>query len=335
MRSFGKSAAAILIGGMVALSAGSACAEGLNITTTGGSARGFIKAVVESFHALYRDVYPGTSATFKPSSVAGGMVSVANGQADIAFALPQVELKAGLAGSPPFKTSFRGKLGAMMTFVDKLEFFIVAEKGWATKHRIKSLADIVSKKPPIRLNLNRKGTFYAIEAAKATFKQYGFTLADIQKWGGSVTYSASGAQIQNMRDGKIDMIFNSSFHPDGRMLNLLKSRELVWIDADADKIAAAAKTVDMEPTTIRKGTYSFMTSDEPTMAAWLTMAAGMHVPTDTVYKMVKAVAEHLDRVQAIHPMLRKFDKNMMIKKPADFAWHPGAAKYYRERGWIK
>lgn len=334
MRSIRKVARAALVGGALVLTGTSAMAQGLNITTTGGSARGFIKAVVESFHALYRDVYPGTSATFKPSSVAGGMVNVAKGDADISFALPQVELKAGLAGTPPFKESLRGKLGAMMTFVDKLEFFIVAEKGWAKKHGIKSLADIAEKKPPVRLNLNRKGTFYAIEAAKVTFKQYGFTLKDLERWGGSVTYSSSGRQIQNMRDGKIDMIFNSSFHPDGRMLNLLKSRELVWIDADADKIAVAAKIVDMEPTTIPKGTYSFVTTDKPTMAAWLTMAAGMHVSTETVYKMVKAVAENLDRVQAIHPMLKKFDKNMMTKKPADFEWHPGAAKYYRERGWI-
>lgn len=334
MRLTRKAAGAALIGGALALTATSAVAQGLNITTTGGSARGFIKAVVEAFHAMYRDVYPGTSATFRPSSVAGGMVNVAKGDADISFALPQVELKAGLAGAPPFKEPLRGKLGAMMTFVDKLEFFIVAEKGWAEKHAIKTLADIAHKKPPVRLNLNRTGTFYAIEAAKATFKQYGFTLDDIRKWGGSVTNSSSGRQIENMRDGKIDMIFNSSFHPDGRMLNLLKSRELVWIDADADKVAAAAKLVDMEPTTIPKGTYSFVTSDKPTMAAWLTMAAGMHVPEETVYKMVKAVAENLERVQAIHPMLKKFDKNMMIKKPADFAWHPGAAKYYRERGWI-
>jgi len=335
MRKLNIGLAAAIAGGAIALAVAPAAAQGLNITTTGGSARGFIKAVAESFHALYRDVYPGTSATFKPSSVAGGMVSVASQKADISIALPQVELKAGLAGTAPFKTPLRGKIGAMMTIVDKLEFFIVAEKGWARKAGITSLADIAKKKPAVRLNLNRKGTFYAIEAAKATFKQYGFTLADIKKWGGSVTNSSSGAQIQNMRDGKIDMIFNSSFHPDGRMLSLLKSRELVWIDADADKIAATAKMVDMEPTTIRKGTYSFVTKDQPSMAAWLTMAAGTHVPTGTVYKMVKAVAENLERVHAIHPMLRKFDKTMMTRKPADFAWHPGAAKYYRERGWIK
>lgn len=335
MRNFRIGMGALAVGCALALTAVPAIAQGINITTTGGSARGFIKAVVESFHALYRDVYPGTSATFKPSSVAGGMVSVANRKADISFALPQVELKAGLAGTAPFKESLRGKLGAMMTFVDKLEFFFVAEKNWAKEYGITSMADIARIKPPVRLNLNRKGTFYAIEAAKATFKQYGFTLEDIKSWGGSVINSSSGRQIQNMRDGKIDMIFNSSFHPDGRMLNLLKSRELIWVDADADKIAAAARIVEMEPTMIKKGTYSFVDTDKPTMAAWLTMAAGTHVPTETIYKMVKAVAENLDRVQAIHPMLKKFDKNMMTKKPADFAWHPGAVKYYRERGWIK
>jgi TRAP transporter TAXI family solute receptor len=277
----------------------------------------------------------GTSATFQPSSVTGGMIAIATGKADISAALPQVEVRAGIAGAPPFKEPLKGKIGAMLTMVDKLEFFSVADKGWADKYGIRTFADIAAKKPPVRLNLNTKGTFYAIEAARALLKQYGITLADIEKWGGTVVYSASRAQIQNFRDGKIDLIYNSSLHPDGRMLNLMKSRELVWIDATAEKVSAAAKEIELEVSTIKKGTYAFVTSDEATMSAWLTMSAGTHVPEDTIYKLVKAAAENLERVRAIHPMLKQMDSKMMIKKPSVLDYHSGAAKYYRERGWIK
>ena len=82
MRTWKGAAAAIAGCVVLGLTSAAAVAQGITITTTGGSARGFIKAVAEAFHALYRDTYPGTSATFKPSSVAGGMVAVSSGKDD-------------------------------------------------------------------------------------------------------------------------------------------------------------------------------------------------------------------------------------------------------------
>ena len=50
--------------------------------------------------------------------------------------------------------------------------------------------------------------------------------------------------------------------------------------------------------------------------------------------MVKAVAENIDRVQAIHSAFKSYSKDAMIAKPKAMDYHPGAKKYYLERGWI-
>ena len=39
--------------------------------------------------------------------------------------------------------------------------------------------------------------------------------------------------------------------------------------------------------------------------------------------------------EKVEDMLKKIDQKMMVKKPEGMDWHPGAAKYYKERGWIK
>ena len=91
---------ALSLGG---LSAGHAAMDDkspIKVTSTGAGAKGFFKAIVEALHGIYRDAYPGSSATFKPSGVAGGIAAVANGKGDIAMAIPPVELQHALAGEP-------------------------------------------------------------------------------------------------------------------------------------------------------------------------------------------------------------------------------------------
>ncbi len=81
--------------------------------------------------------------------------------------------------------------------------------------------------------------------------------------------------------------------------------------------------------------HPFIKEDRDTLVARLTMTAGAHVPEDTVYKLVKAVAMNLDRVRAIHPALKGFSPQMMMEKSDAIDWHPGALKYYREAGLMK
>jgi len=321
--------------GLGLLSAGPASAQPLNLTTTGGSAQGFIRVTVEAFHAIVRDAVPGSSATFRPSSVAGGMLDTAEGRADIAFAIPPVELRRGLAGEDPFQKPMKGQLLALMTFVDNLEFYIVADAGWARRNGITTMADIAAKRPRINLNLNERGTFYAIAAAEELFKAHGFGLAEIQRWGGSVVYSPSAAQIDNLRDGKVDLVINASFAPDGRLLDLSRTKELAWIAPSAEALQKAATILDMRVGQTSKVHYPFLQADQPTLVANLTMAAGRHVGDEAAYTFVKAIAGNLDRVQAIHPALKGFSTGIMLAKPDSIEWHPGALRYFKEVGLVK
>jgi TRAP-type uncharacterized transport system substrate-binding protein len=69
---------------------------------------------------------------------------------------------------------------------------------------------------------------------------------------------------------------------------------------------------------------------------WVSLLAGAHVPDETVYKYVKAIAEGESRVQSIGGSLKtSFTTPKMATNPASLPYHPGALRYYREKGLVK
>ncbi|HSL21757.1 MAG TPA: TAXI family TRAP transporter solute-binding subunit [Vicinamibacterales bacterium] len=55
------------------------------------------------------------------------------------------------------------------------------------------------------------------------------------------------------------------------------------------------------------------------------------MPDDLAYSITRAVFEHLDELHAVHPEARKLTVKSAAQ-PSPAAFHPGAARYYRERG---
>jgi uncharacterized protein len=84
------------------------------------------------------------------------------------------------------------------------------------------------------------------------------------------------------------------------------------------------------------GTYPFTEKEYPTVQMWVSLLAGSHVSDEVVYKYVKAVAENEARVQAIGGSLKTaFTVQKMSVNPASLPYHPGALRYYKEKGLVK
>jgi hypothetical protein len=65
-----------------------------------------------------------------------------------------------------------------------------------------------------------------------------------------------------------------------------------------------------------------------------TVVASSDLDADTVYQIVKAVFENLDRLGAMHPAFAGLDPKKMISEGLSAPLHEGARRYYIERGWI-
>lgn len=82
---------------------------------------------------------------------------------------------------------------------------------------------------------------------------------------------------------------------------------------------------------IPKGTYkSNKDNDIPTVAMWNFMAVHKDAPEDFVYEVVKKTYENLDLLIAAHKSAQEIKAENIKLSPIPI--HPGAVKYYKEKG---
>jgi uncharacterized protein len=308
----------------------------INYSVDGATATGYLKVVTEAINGIVRDAYPGTAATYKPGSPAGGILNISTGQSDFTFNGGSPEIRHALEGKAPFTESLKGKFSYVLMLHNDLVVHSIMTKEWADKNGIKSFDDIAAKKPPMRLAVNLVANLQStLSMYVALFDVYGIKEADVTSRGGSLFRGNSNNGLEAMRDGKIDVFINGGFIPTAQLTDLARGRQLAWISASPEKIKAAAAMWAYDPITLPKSAYPFLTQDELTITQWAAVVAGNHVKDETVYKFMKALFENKETVRAIHPSMAAFETKTVMRNPTPVPYHPGAAKYYREAGLLK
>ena len=270
------------------------------------------------------------------AEVHGAVLLVSEGQADMTVTGTGTEIRLANEGKAPYEKALKGKFSYVMMLFDSQLIHVLMTKAWADENGIKSWDDIAKKKPKMRLAINRiDNPQTTIGGPYEVMKAYGFTYDDIRKWGGSYVLGNSSFGLDAIVDGKADVFMNVRNLGDSLIKDIAGKRELRWIAADPEKMKTAAAAFDNTVAMVPKGAYPFMESDQPTINQWVAMLAGAHVSEETVYKYVKAIAEAEERVRKIGGNIRGFSVAGMVRNPANLPYHPGAARYYREKGLIK
>jgi TRAP transporter TAXI family solute receptor len=326
---------------IAALSTGAARADfndnkPITYTVDGATATGYFKVVTEAINGVVRDAYPGSAATYKPGSPAGGIQNISTGQADFSFTGGAPEIAYALEGKAPFQQSLKGKFSFVGLLHNDLVVYNLATKEWADKNGIKSFEDIASKKPQMRLAVNQLANMQStLSMYVAIFDAYGIKEGDVTGGGGSMFRGNTASNVDAMRDGKIDMMINGGFVPQAEFTDLARGRGLVWISGDPAKMKAAADRWGYGTYTVPKAAYSFLTQDENTLVLWTAVVAGAHVSDETVYKFMKALLDGKDRVRSIHPSLAHFSAETLSRNPTPLPYHPGAERLYKDIGILK
>ncbi|HSA90629.1 MAG TPA: TAXI family TRAP transporter solute-binding subunit [Burkholderiales bacterium] len=309
----------------------------INATVTGATPSGYPRTMVEGLNALVRDTYPGSAVSFKPNSPGGGVLAISEGQADFTATATGTEIKLANEGKFPFKAPLKGNFFLAVQLYDNQFVHFLMTKEWADANGIKSWDDIAAKKPRMRLAINRPDNpQVSIGGPYAVMEAHGFTIQDIEKWGGSYVLGNSAIGLAAITDGKADVFMNARNLGDSLVKDIAGKRDLMWIDGDPAKVAKGAAVFDNKMDMVPKGTYPFMEKDYPTVRMSVFLLAGKHVSDETVYKYVKALAENEARVQAIGGSLKTaFAAAKMPTNPANLPYHPGALRYYKEKGMVK
>jgi uncharacterized protein len=309
----------------------------ITATVTGATPTGYPRTMVEALNAIAREAYPGSSISFKPNSPGGGVVAVAKGDADLTATATGAEIKLALEGKFPFKEALAGKFQFVMQLYDNAYLHLLMTKAWADEFGVRSWNDIAQKKPRMRLTLNRPDNPQgSIGGPYELMKVHGFTIDDIPKWGGSFVLGNSSVSIDAIKDGKADVMMGGGILGNAVVKDVASKRDLLWLDGDLATLQKAAAAFHYNAAMVPKGTYAFMEKDYPTIRMAVIMLAGAHVSEETIYKYTKAIAEAEPRVKAIGGVMTDgFAVAKMATNDAKLPVHPGAARYYKEKGLIK
>jgi uncharacterized protein len=137
-------------------------------------------------------------------------------------------------------------------------------------------------------------------------------------------------------DGKIDGFFYGVGHPSANIQDPTTScgAKLVPITGPA-----VEKLVKEKPyyamATIPAGLYPGNPQATQTYGVLATLVSSSKVPADSVYAVVKAVFDNFEEFKKLHPALANLKPEDMVKNGLSAPLHDGAARYYKEKGWIK
>lgn len=137
-------------------------------------------------------------------------------------------------------------------------------------------------------------------------------------------------------DNKIDAFFYGVGHPSANIQDPVTTcgAKLVNITGPAvDKLIA--DNPFYARATIPAGLYKGNDQDTTTYGVLATFVTSAKAPEDQVYILTRAVFENFDEFKKLHPALANLKAENMVKDGLSAPLHPGAAKYYREKGWIK
>lgn len=246
--------------------------------------------------------------------------TIKSGELDLGFAQSDVQYNAA-KGQAQFANAAYGDLRAVFS-VHPEPFTVVARK----EANVAKFEDLKGK----RVNVGNPGS-----GTRASMEQLlvamGWKLSDFSL-AAELKADEHGPALC---DNKIDAFFYGVGHPSANIQD-----PITTCGAKLVPIANAAvdKLIKDKPyyaaVDIPGGLYPGNPNPTRTYGVLATVVTSAKVPDATVYEIVKAVFENFDDFKKLHPALAHLDPKHMIKDGLSAPLHPGAVKYYKEKGWM-
>ncbi len=143
------------------------------------------------------------------------------------------------------------------------------------------------------------------------------------------------AQVQALCAARVDAIVYSVGHPNGLVQEALGACRGRLVPVAGERIEAMVRRYpEYAPMVIPGAPYPGAV-DTQSFGTRAVLVVRDGVAPETVYELTKAVMESIEDLRRLHPAFQPLTPERMAQLPAFAPLHDGAARYYRERGWIK
>jgi uncharacterized protein len=246
--------------------------------------------------------------------------AIKSNELDFGMTQSDVEYNA-VKGEAQFKGAAMGDLRAVFA-VHPEPFTVLARK----EAGITKFEDFKGK----RLNVGNPGSGtrasmeQLLEEMKWTLKD--FSLASELK---------ADEQGPALCDNKIDGFYYGVGHPSAAIQDPTTTCGAKLVPITGPAIDALLKKFPYySVATIPGGMYANNPQPTTTYGVRALLVTSAKQPDDVVYNLVKAVFDNFDEFKKLHPAFAALEPRDMLKSGISSQLHPGAVKYYKEKGWM-
>lgn len=246
--------------------------------------------------------------------------ALAVGDLEVGFAQSDVQYQA-LKGEGPFKDKPQPKLRALFSLYPEL-FTLVARQD----AKIGKFDDLKGK----RVNLADPGSGTR-STMELLMKEWGIAKTDL-KLATELKPSEAPAALC---DNKIDAYVFIAGHPNANFqeaATTCSSNIAAVAGPVVDKLVAAHSYYAKAsvPGKMYKGTDA----EQPTFGMMATVVVSADLPEATAYAVTKAVFDNFEDFKKLHPAMAHATKEQAVSGNS-VPYHPGAARYFKEKGLLK
>jgi uncharacterized protein len=254
----------------------------------------------------------------------GGSVFNVNSikSSELDFGMTQSDVQYNAAkGEGPFKDKADPDLRAVLS-VHPEPFTVLARKDAG----VTQFSDFKGK----RFNVGNPGSG-TLSSMEELLKQMGWTKADFSL----AAELKADEQGTALCDNKIDGFFYGVGHPSAAIQDPTIACGAKLISLTGPAVDALIKDHPYYArATIPGGMYANNPNPTDTYGVLATLVTSAKTADTTVYALVKAVFDNFDEFKKLHPAFANLDPAKMVKDGLSAPLHPGAVKFYKEKGWM-
>jgi TRAP transporter TAXI family solute receptor len=190
---------------------------------------------------------------------------------------------------------------------------------------IKQLGDLKGK----RINIGRpeSGQHAVVEQVLGAM---GFSPRDF------VVYRERGpAQVKRLCTGELDAAAFVGGSPNGHVTEVTLACDVRLLPVNGPQIRELLAThPELSHGLIPGGRYRGNPHDVPTVSVTATLVTTASQPEDEVYAFVRTIFDNFQILAELHPVLNELEPREMARSHGAAPLHPGAERFFRERGLI-
>jgi TRAP transporter TAXI family solute receptor len=263
---------------------------------------------------MWEKAIPGTSVQSLPGAGIANVRGIEEGKTEVGFG-NSISTVDALMGNPPFTKPHKKVCNVATLYPQYFQVLVPADSG------IEKVTDLKGK----AITTQPRGNTGEL-ITQQLLKAHGMSYSDVK-----VSFVSYTDSVEQMKDGHAQAFSLGTAIPSGSVMDLTAARDVKLLDLSGSLPEMKKMNPGYTLVTVPKGTYPKQDVDVKVIGYATHIVASCDMPEDTVYRMTKAMAEHVPSMAATNKAMAGLTPKEMAED-IGVPFHPGAARFYKEQG---